>query len=319
MTGNLRQYHRKHPMAWDGDWGLVSRGAMLLWRRCANAMGIGVPVGIALSLAAYGQSPNPPNPSSSSERPGLEGGVPIVQRATLQVGSEGADVLELQATLKLLGFYGGEVSGRYDEATAAAVVQFQQAAGLPADGVMRPVSWGRLFPSLATLSPPLAAPGDPQVTPVPASAANPPSSQPSPSVAGSESAPTIPPNIPPGGSGGEAAEVPASSSTATPTTDSPTAANPSTGGTEAAQPAPATVAATPPPPPPIDLPILRQGMHGPAVVRLQERLRVIGVFEGAVDGIFGAETLAAVKAAQTKFQVDPDGVVGPMTWAALLR
>jgi len=60
-------------------------------------------------------------------------------------------------------------------------------------------------------------------------------------------------------------------------------------------------------------------MHGPAVIHLQERLRAIGVFEGAIDGIFGTETLAAVKAAQTKFQVDPDGVVGPVTWTVLLQ
>ncbi|UZQ55133.1 peptidoglycan-binding protein [Trichothermofontia sichuanensis B231] len=300
-------------------------------RRCANVRGLGIVVSLLVSLGvgvgAYGQSPSLPSPSSSSAGPGGEGGVPIVPRATLQVGSEGADVLELQATLKLLGFYGGEVSGRYDEATAAAVTQFQQAAGLPAEGVMRPESWTRLFPSLLTLSPPLAAPGDPQVAPVPASAANPPSSQAPTSAGGGESAPIIPPATPPGGRGGEAAAVPASSATATatatttnsPTTNSPTTAHPSTGPTEATSSTSAVVAATTAPSAAIDLPILRQGMHGPAVVRLQERLRVIGVFDGVVDGIFGAETLAAVKAAQTKFQVDPDGVVGPVTWAALLR
>lgn len=332
MTGNLRRYYRKHPVARQGNQGLASGREVPPMRRCANVRGLGIAVSLlvslGVSLGAYGQSPSLPSPSSSSAGPGGEGGVPIVPRATLQVGSEGADVLELQATLKLLGFYGGEVSGRYDQATAAAVTQFQQAAGLPADGVMRPESWTRLFPSLVTLSPPLAAPGDPQVAPVPASAANPPSFQAPTSAGGGESAPTIPPATPPGGRGGEAAAVPASSATATatatpttnsPTMNSPTTAYPSTGPTAATSSTSAAVAATTAPPAPIDLPILRQGMHGPAVVRLQERLRVIGVFDGAVDGIFGAETLAAVKAAQTKFQLDPDGVVGPVTWAALLR
>ncbi|WP_448564078.1 peptidoglycan-binding protein [Trichothermofontia sp.] len=281
---------------------------------------VAIPLTIALNPAAYGQNPSAPSPSLASERPGLGGEeVPIVQRATLQVGSEGSDVLELQATLKLLGFYGGEVSGRYDEQTAAAVTQFQQAAGLPADGVMRPESWRRLFPSLATLSSPLAAPSAPQVAPVPESAASPPSSQvPIPS-GGSESVP-ITPNATTSGSGGEAAAVldPASTASSTPnphSTSTPTTA------VETPAPPPATAAAATQSftPPPIDLPILRQGMHGPAVVQLQERLRTIGVFNGAIDGVFGPETQAAVKAAQSKFQIDPDGVVGPVTWAVLLR
>ncbi|MBW4690652.1 MAG: peptidoglycan-binding protein [Lyngbya sp. HA4199-MV5] len=60
-------------------------------------------------------------------------------------------------------------------------------------------------------------------------------------------------------------------------------------------------------------------MKGPAVIALQERLRSLGVFKGAADGVFGAETLAAVKAAQRKLRLEPDGVVGGGTWSALLR
>ncbi|MBE9177564.1 peptidoglycan-binding protein [Oculatella sp. LEGE 06141] len=60
-------------------------------------------------------------------------------------------------------------------------------------------------------------------------------------------------------------------------------------------------------------------MQGPAVSRLQERLQATGFFDGAIDGIFGPQTQAAVRAAQRNFQLDPDGVVGPATWTALLR
>jgi peptidoglycan hydrolase-like protein with peptidoglycan-binding domain len=60
-------------------------------------------------------------------------------------------------------------------------------------------------------------------------------------------------------------------------------------------------------------------MRGSAVTGLQERLKAIGVFEGAIDGIFGTETQEAVKAAQRNLNLDPDGVVGPATWIALLR
>lgn len=68
-----------------------------------------------------------------------------------------------------------------------------------------------------------------------------------------------------------------------------------------------------------DFPILKLGMTGPAVTRLQERLKAVGVFTGAIDGVFGEETQAAVKAAQKNFQLETDGVVGSATWSALMR
>lgn len=70
---------------------------------------------------------------------------------------------------------------------------------------------------------------------------------------------------------------------------------------------------------PVALPILRVGMRGPAVERLQERLRALGYFDGAVDGVFGPQTQEAVQEAQRNSSLDPDGVVGPATWTAILR
>jgi N-acetylmuramoyl-L-alanine amidase len=69
----------------------------------------------------------------------------------------------------------------------------------------------------------------------------------------------------------------------------------------------------------VDFPILRVGMRGAAVSGLQARLQAIGVFGGAIDGIFGTETQEAVKAAQQKFNLESDGVVGSATWAALMQ
>jgi peptidoglycan hydrolase-like protein with peptidoglycan-binding domain len=60
-------------------------------------------------------------------------------------------------------------------------------------------------------------------------------------------------------------------------------------------------------------------MWGSAIERLQERLQTLGFYDGEIDGIFGAQTQAAVEAAQRNFGLDPDGVVGPATWGALLR
>jgi peptidoglycan hydrolase-like protein with peptidoglycan-binding domain len=53
------------------------------------------------------------------------------------------------------------------------------------------------------------------------------------------------------------------------------------------------------------------------VIRLQERLKALGVFKGNIDGVFGAETVAAVQQAQRNNNLEPDGVVGPATWAVL--
>jgi N-acetylmuramoyl-L-alanine amidase len=66
-------------------------------------------------------------------------------------------------------------------------------------------------------------------------------------------------------------------------------------------------------------PILRKGAVGPGVRRLQERLRQVGVYDGPIDGGFGEQTEAAVKAAQRRFKLTDDGVVGGATWDALNR
>jgi peptidoglycan hydrolase-like protein with peptidoglycan-binding domain len=54
-------------------------------------------------------------------------------------------------------------------------------------------------------------------------------------------------------------------------------------------------------------------------MQLQERLKTLGFLQQPVDGVFGEATQAAVKAAQQKFNIEPDGVVGPATWRAMLR
>jgi peptidoglycan hydrolase-like protein with peptidoglycan-binding domain len=59
-------------------------------------------------------------------------------------------------------------------------------------------------------------------------------------------------------------------------------------------------------------------MTGTAVSQLQERLKAIGLFNGAVDGVFGVETEIAVQEVQRRYNLEPDGIVGPATWAVLL-
>lgn len=219
-------------------------------------------------LTANGQTPDNSNPPSTQTPPQpatvqtQAGAKPI-----LRLGSEGESVSELQAMLKLLGYYSGAVDGIYRASTAAAVSSFQQAIGLQADGVVGPETWNRLLPPSPPASSTASVPPAPSPTPAPA-----PTPAPSPAPAPSP--------------------TPAPAPTPQPNNSQTTS---------------------------VDLPVLRLGMRGPAVSRLQERLRALGFYSGAVDGIFGAETQSAVQAAQREFDLEPDGVVGSATWTALLQ
>jgi cell wall-associated NlpC family hydrolase len=64
-------------------------------------------------------------------------------------------------------------------------------------------------------------------------------------------------------------------------------------------------------------PTLQQGATGSAVVELQQLLTRAGYSPGAADGHFGAMTKTAVMNFQRARGLTADGIVGPMTWAAL--
>ncbi len=59
-----------------------------------------------------------------------------------------------------------------------------------------------------------------------------------------------------------------------------------------------------------------RGSQGEAVSFLQEVLNVVG-YDLAVDGIFGRDTEAAVRAFQAEHGLTADGIVGDNTWGAL--
>jgi len=62
----------------------------------------------------------------------------------LQVGSSGEAVTQIQTRLAELGYFQGSPTGNFGSATEAAVIQFQQASGLIADGV---VGYGDVSPA----------------------------------------------------------------------------------------------------------------------------------------------------------------------------
>lgn len=144
---------------------------------------------------------------------------------TLLLGSRSSDVKTLQEMLNAKGFHAGSVDGIFGRNTRAAVIAFQNANGLAADGIVGKLTWAKLYDTTAALP---------------------------------------------------------SASTAT--------------GTQ---------------------PMVYRGSRGDAVRRLQELLHKKGFDCGAVDGIFGSKTYAAVMAFQKANGLSADGIAGPLTWGKL--
>lgn len=231
-----------------------------------DAWGLALAIALVTGLASPAvQAQAPAEDAASPSQPAVptvSGG--RIVRPTLQLGSQGESVRELQSMLILLGYYPGQVTGIYQEETAAATRRFQTAAGITSDGIVGPATWSRLFPT---------PPGE----------ANPPTATtPSGTTGGTTSTATTTPATAP------------SATTASATTPSTT----NTGNATA-------------------LPVLRPGMEGDVVRQLQQRLRTKGFYNGAVDGIFGSQTEAAVRAAQSANDLTVDGIVGPATWRIL--
>lgn len=62
---------------------------------------------------------------------------------------------------------------------------------------------------------------------------------------------------------------------------------------------------------------LKEGSRGTEVKTMQQKLKNWGYYTGAVDGIFGPKTTAAVKYFQRRNNLTADGIAGPKTLAAL--
>ncbi len=61
----------------------------------------------------------------------------------------------------------------------------------------------------------------------------------------------------------------------------------------------------------------RQGSSGEAVTTIQTKLKRWGYYDGSVDGVYGSQTVAAVRQFQEKNGLTVDGVCGPATLRAL--
>ncbi len=237
---------------------------------------------LAQTNPSFGQFPEPTNDEVNlNATPTVVNG--RVSRPTLQPGSQGEAVTELQSVLILLGYYSGPLSGVYQDNTQAAVRQFQADAGIDPDGIVGPATWSTLFPvSPAEANPPGTAAGNVS----PSSPSNTPAAPVSTDQMSDQSTDGAPEANP-------ASDPPSTAGTAETTTPNGEAASPPS------------------------RPVLRLGDRGDAVRQLQERLQNLGFYSGALDGIFGAQTENAVKQIQTDNALTVDGIVGPATWNAL--
>ena len=63
---------------------------------------------------------------------------------------------------------------------------------------------------------------------------------------------------------------------------------------------------------------LKVGSRGPIVEFLQNILKHLRLYNGKIDGFFGQNTKSAVIKFQQQNNLEPDGIVGPRTWNALM-
>ena len=64
---------------------------------------------------------------------------------TSEKGDSGSDVVKLQQALECLGYYNGEIDGKYGDGTVAAVKKFQSKRNMKADGIAGPSTIRVLF------------------------------------------------------------------------------------------------------------------------------------------------------------------------------
>ena len=66
-------------------------------------------------------------------------------------------------------------------------------------------------------------------------------------------------------------------------------------------------------------PLVSIGSKGVYVCTLQDALNTVGSYSVGVDGIFGRNTMQAVRTFQRETGLSPDGIVGCATWTALTK
>ena len=116
----------------DGIFGAKTYAAVTAFQK-ANNLGVDGIVGKLTWAKLYGVSPAMPVETTT-----------VVGRPMVSYGSRGDAVRKLQELLNALGYDCGSVDGIFGSKTKAAVLAFQKANGLGADGIVGPLTWGKL-------------------------------------------------------------------------------------------------------------------------------------------------------------------------------
>ena len=255
-----------------------------------------------------------------------------VPTVSLRSGDKGDDVKTLQKRLKELGYYRSTIDGKMGRDTVNALIAFQQAHGLTADGVAGTATYNILFSENAMAKGTTPTPL-PTETPAPEATA-----------AAAETWPTLRKND----SGDNVAQLQealielgyltgkADGNYGEKTVEAVRAFQKANGltvdgtageatqkalyGGKAKQAAKAT--ATPKPTAattaaPSDNGVLKVGSKGTEVKELQTKLIELGYLSGKADGIYGQKTKAAVQAYQKAVKLTVDGVAGAKTLNSL--
>lgn len=122
----------------DGVFGKGTENAVKTFQRAHSLKADGI-VGKSTYSAIYG---TPTSPSGGGSGGGNGGGVidgyklgSLNNEITLRKGCKGSNVKDLQAVLKLKGFYSGPINGNFLAQTKNSVMSFQHSVKLDSDGV----------------------------------------------------------------------------------------------------------------------------------------------------------------------------------------
>lgn len=255
-----------------------------------------------------------------------------VSGVTVRLNNQGELVETIQIRLRELGYYTGETTGVYDKATRTAVIAFQKKNGLKTDGVC-----GTETQKLLLSAEGLSAVATATPTPSPTPTAVPTYTVPSANVErGSKGdnaklvqrrlkelgyyTGSVDGNF---GSGSEKAlkafqekngltadGIAGKGTYAVLFSYTALAANATPTPAPTATPAPATPTPSPTPITKDNVVVVKLGVTGEAVSRLQQRLTELGYYTATVDGVCKADDVAAIKSFQRKNGLKDDGAAG---------
>lgn len=127
----------------DGDYGDGTVKAVKAFQSRNGLTADGVAGEATLKLIHSGNAKKAATPSPKPTA------TPKPTSSALRIGSTGAKVKSMQQRLKALGYYTGSVDGTFGEGTRKALVAFQKANGLSADGVAGTATLNKLHSSSA--------------------------------------------------------------------------------------------------------------------------------------------------------------------------